>query len=555
MSIFSDRLLRFIVSLLVCALVIAGVYYVAITQLLGVAILLGVLLCYWTYTDLKNAERDQYFKENQRGRQMKSHREAVKRAEDMRTPGDEGILWGKLRLKRKDATNHFCVVGAVGSGKTLTLRMLMLDQLPKIKKGSDSCALIYDAKQDMVQIIASMKLSCPVVLLNPFDTRASVWDMAADIDSPATARQLADTLVPEQEKESQPFFSTSVRELITAVVTALILTRPNAWTFRDLLLVMKSKDLLRRLLGANPYTRATAASFLESGETTLGSIIATIATKLGPYESIAAAWEKNHRKVSIKQWVNNEAVLILGNDERVRATLDAMNRLFVSVAAQQLLSMPESDTRLNWLIFDEFAEAGKLAGLESLILRGRSKGCAVVLGFQDIEHVQQVYRVKLANALVGQCGNKCFLRMESPQTAEWAQKCVGDIEKIEVNYSVTNSPKGGNSSTESFQRQTRPQVMASQFLELPPSPEKGLEGYYLTRSVGCYSATYLPAEWQRLIGTLDKQISPFDPVPTSFQLLTEFSTADAERLGIPPDEKKATERNGSANLNDIGRAQ
>src|SRR5690606_26570621 len=108
--------------------------------------------------------------------------------------------------------------------------------------------------------------------------------------------------------------------------------------------------------------------------------------------------------------------------ERMRSILDTVNQLFVSLAAQHVLTQSESDNRRTWFFFDEFSEAGKLRGLESIILRGRSKGCCVVLGFQDISHVHAVYDKELGNTIVGQCGNKAFLRIESPETAEWASK-------------------------------------------------------------------------------------------------------------------------------------
>lgn len=554
MTIASNILSRFLVSLSVGILLTAEVYWLSPSHVWGCAILLGLLQAYWIYNDLLSAERDEFFQKNARGREMVTHREALRRAEDMKSPGESGILWGKLRLSRRDAVNHFCVVGAVGSGKTITLRMLMYDQLPRITKGSDTRALIYDPKQDMVQIVSSMNLTCPVILLNPFDKRSSAWNIAWDVTTPAMARQLAETLVPD-EKESQPFFSDSIRELLAAVVTNFILTRPERWTLRDVLLAMRSKALLREILESHRQTRDKAATIFGASELTVGSIMATGATKLGPYEAIAAAWERCRRKVSIRQWLASEAIFILGNDERMRSTLDVVNQLFVNLTAQHALSLPESSTRLNWLIFDEFSEAGKLQGLQSLILRGRSKGCAVVLGFQDIEHVQSVYEdSRLANALVGQCGNKCFLRMESPETAEWAQKCFGDEERPESSFSQSSSP-GGGSYTESMQRQVRPKVMASQFMQLPPHPRQGLEGYYLTRSIGCYTASYSYKEWSQLVGPVDSRILPFDPIPLEWQLLEPCGDADRKRFGVTLEQAATAARTGEPSLDDLTRIQ
>lgn len=468
-----------------------------------------------------------------RGRTMSTAEKAWEHFERVRPAGDPGVLWGTSRIASSEARGHFAVVGSVGSGKTLTLRMLMKDQLRYLTPGSDRRALIYDAKQDMMQIVGSLPdLKCPHILLNPFDQRGYAWDIAKDVDSPLTARELAMVLVPD-ENESQKFFSSATRELLTKVVCVFIKQRPGAWTFRELLLVMRSRELLREVLESDEECRDAASNFLNTGTTTLGSIMATIATKLGPYEAIAAAWEQaGDKRISIAKWLRTEQIIILGNDERTRSTLDAINQLFVSLVAKHALTMTESKTRMTWFFFDEFREAGRLRGLESLILRGRSKGCCVVLGFQDIQGVQEVYGERLGNELVGQCGCKAFLHIESPQTAEWASKCIGDVER-KVSSTSQSSSAQGSSTSETISQQIVPRIMPSQFQMLPiPDLEQGngLEGFYLVRSFGFYPATYEKRQLDQLLGSLNELIEPFVEAPVTWQYLPPWSAADAAEI-------------------------
>lgn len=472
-----------------------------------------------------------------RGRRLKDYAEVRAECDTKRheqNPEDKGVLWGRLRIPSDQATAHFCVVGAVGSGKTLTIRMLMNDQLPLITPGSDRRALVYDAKQEMVPIVKSLAPKVPICLLNPFDQRATAWDIARDIRGPAEARQLAMTLVPDV-KESQPFFTDSVRELLIAVVLIFLKKAPTDWTLRHVLLVMKSRQLLRQVLCSHPQTKNIYQNFLEGGGTTPGSILATVATKLGPFEPIAAAWEhsaKEGRKVSIRQWLRSDAILILGNDERVRSSLDTVNQLFVALTAQHVLAETESDTRRNWFFFDEFREAGKLSGLESIILRGRSKGCCVVLGFQDIQGVQHVYEEKLGNELVGQCGNKALLRIESPETAEWASRSVGDQELIQLNETwATKGPQKTASVTTSVQ--TRAEVLASEFMDLPATGRgNGLHGVYMNRVVGAYKTHDAWSDVIENIGVIDSKVKTFIEAPMDWQYLEDWSNKDATLLGF-----------------------
>lgn len=531
-----DKAIKILRSLLsgwsiATAIAVAIYWSQAESPSIAIAIVIGVIGIMITIHESLKPTIDDWIESSARGRKLTTCEQAAQSAKRNLPYNDPGVLWGKCRIRSEDATWHFCVVGSVGSGKTLTIRMLLQDQLPLLKKGSDRRALIYDAKQDMVPIVESMKLSCPVLILNPFDARGVAWHMASDVQTPTAARQLAVTLVPE-EKESQPFFTNAVRELLTAVVNALILRQPGKWTFRQVLLIMKSKERLKALLGSDPRFADTVNIFLNCGATTLGSIMATTITKLGPFEPIAEAWDNAERKMSIAKWLKSVSILILGNDERIRSSLDTMNQLIVTVISQQSLTMSESSTRMTWCIFDEFREAGKITGLSNMIVRGRSKGVCVVLGFQDIQGVQEVYEERVGNELVGQCGNKMLLRIESPETAEWASKSIGDKEQVERQHSESKSGQGGSHST-SYQKHQRAVVLPSEFMELPATNRThGLTGYCISRSLGTYQVHYTPTELNEGLGHIDEKIASFSPAPAAWQYLKPWTDADSKSLGM-----------------------
>ena len=116
-----------------------------------------------------------------------SFREAAKKCERMKGRG--GLCFGGLQLPAAAAEFHFLVMGATGSGKTLTIRFLMQSVFQK----ANGCrALLYDAKRDLILILDGMGVpKSKIKIFNPFDDRSVAWDMAADITSPATAWQLA----------------------------------------------------------------------------------------------------------------------------------------------------------------------------------------------------------------------------------------------------------------------------------------------------------------------------------------------------------------------------
>ena len=199
--------------------------------------------------------------------------------------------------------------------------------------GEGHRAMIYDAKGDMVSLLHGMGLRCPVVILNPLDARSAAWDIAQDISSPATARQFATILIPEDKNASQPFFANAARDLIGQMVLALIQIKPGEWTLRDLVLAMQNREALIGILSQTPQGKAKAEIYLGEDRTGL-NILSEVATRLAPFESVAEAWSRCPHKISLTDWVASESVLVLGTNEEHRAALDPINRVLFQRATE-----------------------------------------------------------------------------------------------------------------------------------------------------------------------------------------------------------------------------
>lgn len=430
---------------------------------------------------------------------------------------DYTFTWGEEPFSIKLARRHMAMLGATGSGKTLTIRNLMEETLGGI--GTDhpaipvyQRALIYDSKQDMLtyllptinyerhwalengnnptktarEALEAGWLPRTIRILNPFDRRCSSWNMAADVKSPASALQVASILVPENKGEHQPFFTNAVRHLLYGVMMAFIDRNRKAnwkapWTFRDLLLSLRSVEDMKAIFQGCDYTRHLTEMYLNPGET-LDNIKSSIASKMMPYEIIAAAWSRAKSQISLEAFVQNPIILILGNDEQNREAVDAINRVIFKRLSELIISQPDNEDACTWIILDEVREMGKLDGLSSLLLRGRSKGANIVLGFQDIEGLKEVYGENQALEIMGQCGFKAFLRLESPTTAEWAAKHFGVqrwVEKQKSSNRNYGADLGVGTGT-SDQRTTEENLLYSEFMTLltPDMTQGYICGYY-----------------------------------------------------------------------------
>ena len=175
--------------------------------------------------------------------------------------------------------------------------------------------------------------------------------------------------------------------------------------------------------------------------------------------------------------------------------------------------------------------------------KGRSKGAAVLLGFQDIHGLHDVYGREAANELVGQCNTKALLRLNSPETARWASQLFGSSEFLESRRSHSRSRnfrelgwRHGGSSGESVSNgiAKRELVLDSEFLDLPETSfENGVTGFFLNPLTGAFKH-HLPSDWLR------QQLQPPDPStpnlirrPDAHQFLRPWSDRDASDLGLP----------------------
>ena len=474
-------------------------------------------------------------RERIRGRELLNFERVKELAANYRGPS-----WGFVDLPHESATQHFAAIGSTGSGKTMLLRLLMQSVLPHIKEGSDSRALIYDAKADILPILDGMGVNAPIWILNPFDERSAAWEMGVDVTAPATAQHIATILISPAKNESQPFFTDAARALLTGVMISFMKRSPGKWLLSDVIHATRTTQALSEVLSATEETKYLVNQYLNEG-ITANNILSSLATKLQPFEFIAAAWDRAERKISLRDWVASESILVLGNDEAVRSALDSINRVIFRRIVELTLAESESATRRTWFFLDELRQAGALDGLNNLLTAGRSKGACVVVGAQDIEGLREVYGENKANELLGLCGHKAVLRLDSPITAKWASELFGTVEDFEtrLSHSSGTSESLGHSNTSSGsqtseQHVVRDVVLPSEFLSLPfPNRSKGMIGYYLSPEFGGagYRA-HISGDW--IAGAL----SPLGDAPSvlprseDHQFLSAWSETRRAELGL-----------------------
>jgi hypothetical protein len=448
------------------------------------------------------------------------------------------LLWGNRFLPARAATQHFLAAGTTGSGKSLVQRRLLARPLAEITVGKDSRALIFDAKGDTTAYLNKIGVTCPVFTLNPFDSRtqfpaAVAWDIARDITSPARAQNLTASLLPIEKSGANQYFTDAARQVVTAVVESFIRHSGHCWTFSDLVFASLCKDRLKEILLRDPLGGETFHGFF--GDERSGyAVFTTIVSRMSYFRPVAGLWQRNTQRLSARDWLKSDSILILGSNATAKTSLDAINEQVFRVITEEIDVQANSATRRTWIWIDEARLSGPLLRSELLpflAVKGRSKGVAIVLAFQDMEGLREAAGARVANELVAQCSNKALLRMESKESSSWASKVLGQYETIET---FRNESISGLTANLSEQRVQRDAVLASEFYNIPvTTPENGLTGYFLSPETGATRSTIRGTELSKVaISESAERQHAQELRSESDQWIKEWSGEDRLRLGL-----------------------
>ncbi|MCO6042699.1 type IV secretion system DNA-binding domain-containing protein [Aeoliella sp. ICT_H6.2] len=363
------------------------------------------------------------------------------------------IFWGnrKRPLPFDQAREHnFLIMGAIGSGKTSVLLVILHDIMPYITEGSGQRAIVYDPKTEFLPYLASMvpEGAERLRILHPRDRRAYAWDIAADIAHHEDATGIANTLIPDRRATgggSEQFFTEMSRGLVLHTLIGLKKLLGTDWNFRDFVNTMLTPDLRGRVVAVTDEGRNMLAEL--GADRTESNIKADIRSRFERFRRLGDFMDhhaREGRKLSLKEWVRTESVLVLGRDREPASLLDDLNRTIMQRLQATLLSAEHNPVSVSpdgrptsgtALILDEFSGFAEKNSLMQLLLEGRSYGLCTLLSFQTRHALISAYGGEAdVKTLTSQLGNIMVLRLGDFEDAQWAADVLGkqEIKKDET---------------------------------------------------------------------------------------------------------------------------
>ena len=345
------------------------------------------------------------------------------------------IPWGGIDLHINELLTNCCIFGAVGSGKTLTLKAVLTKLLPLVLEFRNWRAMLVDPKWelDISALVPRYKI-CRIHLGDP-DTY--VWDAAQDLQHEKDFHQTAHIIIPPQE-ETQPFFTDGARAILQADMMALARQAPDDWWFSDAFFAARSPKRLETILKLHPETRGVHHAYSQN-QRVWYDVYATLRSKIADFDAVANVWahvQRAHpnRTVSLTEWVVGNFVLHVGMQASASASQGRIISLLLQRAGQMLLDEPTGQSTLDYqtgrrtlIAIDELPRAGKLEILD-LLTNGRDYGVGICCATQSIDALLEHYPKDRWNALANEIHSVAYLSANSPTTLKWMSDWLGNCD-------------------------------------------------------------------------------------------------------------------------------
>lgn len=434
-----------------------------------------------------------------RGRQRIPYLVARSRAKRLLRNQDQGFGWGGITLPTRAKSKGFFFLGEMGSGKTLSLYLLMYEVFgnnPKTK------GVIHDVKMNIAPFLEHIGVApARIKILNPYDVRSVGWDIQKDCVDSGTAFDIAASLVPNVDPKAE-YFDSGARVLICYVMRFFIYesrqrkkeneqrkaeglkAKPEyRWTFRDVIEALRNTEDMRVMF----HRHSQLSDGLDYIDNENADITRTVKNPILLLQEIAALWDAAEREgrqpISFREWRDQGEgqILILGFDEQRATGLSAINRVLVHRGMKAVLGNVGAEAAF---ILDEIHAMGRIPEFERFVPLVREYKVTVAAATQNIQQLRKIYTPELADVILQDLASKVFLKC-SGESAKLASQYIDEAEMVIESESETISYQQGRTDGTQEKDGMKRLVITTEFSKLPMFEEKDeLHAFYLTSFLG-----------------------------------------------------------------------
>lgn len=340
------------------------------------------------------------------------------------------------------------IVGGSGSGKSSSYTIPNAHQLLGSYIFTDPKGEIYDTTAGYLK-----KNGYEIKILNLVNPSSSdSYNPIQHIRSEIDVDVIANTIVKGQQTEgsaSDPYWDNMAEILLKSLIYYLIATRPpeeqNLASCAELVRAANTNggsNLLTELMSQLPYDHPARMNYKSveiASEKTYGSILSTLQSKLGKFDSKDIADVTSTNTINFDDIATKKTALYVVSSD-THAAYDFLLTIFFSQMIQQLYDFADKNGGKlpikTFFILDEFANIGQIPDFDKKISTSRSRGISFSVILQNLDQLKAIYD-KSYETIIGNCDTHVFLGSNSFATVEYFSKELGE-KTITHNSKSTN---------------------------------------------------------------------------------------------------------------------
>ncbi len=360
----------------------------------------------------------------------------------------------KMPIPFEAEVKHFMISGTTGSGKSNMINHL----LKAIEERGDK-AVIVDTTGGFVEKFYQEGRD---TILNPYDARTKDWCLWSEpLNHDYEFNDLAESLIEKQHNDV--FWANTSRQAVTAMLKYIKHNSRDLGEGLDILLTKPLRETQAIFKGT-----AVESLFAKENERTVLSIRATLTTQLESLYSL----KNNKTGFSVDDWIKHEqrsSFLFLSGLPKQRAALRPLWSVWFNIGVKSVMDLRPDPNRRIWFIVDELSSLNKLPCLDMALAEGRKYGACMVLGFQNMAQIQEIYGTRGTKSLSELMVNKFLFQAVDFDNALMLSRFFGERQILESHENVSfgaNEIRDGVSLT--HHKKTESIIRASDLMELKP---------------------------------------------------------------------------------------
>jgi len=360
----------------------------------------------------------------------------------------------KMPIPFEAETKHFMVSGTTGSGKSNMINHL----LKAIEERGDK-AVIVDTTGGFVEKFYQEGRD---TILNPYDARTKDWCLWSEpLNHDYEFSDLAESLI--EKHHNDVFWGNASRETVVELLKCLKKEGLSLAHGLDMILNQPLQSLHKFLKDTSVATHFDPRS--EKVALTLRSNISIQLKCLLSLQDIDHGF-------SVDDWIKDEhkpGFLFLSGLPKQRAALRPLWSVWFNIAVKSVMDLRPDPNRRIWFIVDELSSLNKLPCLDMALAEGRKYGACMVLGFQNMAQIQEIYGTRGTKSLSELMVNKFLFQAVDFDNALMLSRFFGERQILESHENVSfgaNEIRDGVSLT--HHKKTESIIRASDLMELKP---------------------------------------------------------------------------------------